>query len=63
MGIAAVARDFAEDLESGRVVALIDDWKLPPLDIVSLYPAGHLDLPKVQLLLEFLAERWALIDS
>ncbi len=64
MGIAAVARsDFAEDLESGRVVALIDDWELPPLDIVALYPAGHLDLPKVQLMLEFLAERWALFDS
>ena len=63
MGVAAVARrDVAEDIESGRLVALLDDWALPSLDIVALYPAGHLELPKVRLVVDFLSEKWAPLD-
>lgn len=63
MGVAAVARrDFSDELREGSMVALVEDWALPALDIVALYPAGHLDLPKVRLLVDFLAERWAPMD-
>ena len=63
MGVAAVARlDVAEDLESGRLVEILDEWTLPSLDVVALYPVGHRDLPKVRLLVDFLSERWRPLD-
>jgi DNA-binding transcriptional LysR family regulator len=63
MGVATVARlDVAEDLESGRLVEILDEWTLPSLDVVALYPVGHLDLPKVRLLVDFLSERWRPLD-
>lgn len=50
--------DVAESLESGRLVRLLDDWRLPDADIVALIPQRHGVSARVKLFLTFLQARF-----
>lgn len=47
LGIAIGSRwMFAPELADGRVVALLPDWKLPPIDLWAVFPTGRLPTAK-----------------
>ena len=50
--------DVAESLESGRLVRLLDGWRLPDADIVALIPQRHGVSARVKLFLAFLQARF-----
>lgn len=50
--------DVAEHLASGRLVRLLDDWRLPDADIVALIPQRHGVSARVKLFLAFLQARF-----
>lgn len=50
--------DVAESLASGRLVRLLDDWRLPDADIVALLPQRHGVSARVKLFLAFFQERF-----
>jgi DNA-binding transcriptional LysR family regulator len=63
LGICAVSRrDFADDLAEGRVVEVLQEYELAPVQINVVYPPGHQDLPKVRFAVDFLADRWTDLD-
>ncbi len=39
---------FADELRDGRVVSLLDDWTLSPVDLWAIYPAGRLPSAKAR---------------
>ena len=53
----AVASDwmFAPELADGRVVRLLDDWSLPPIDLWALFPTGRLASAKARAFADFMA--------
>ena len=56
VGAALIPRLYVEeDLASGRLVTLLDDWTPPRLAIYALYPPGPFVLPRVRLFVDFLA--------
>lgn len=60
MGIGAIARsDFLAEICAGSVTSVLDDWSLPPLEVVALISRKNRELPKVRLAIDFLSEHWA----
>lgn len=56
MGV-GVASDwmFAPELQSGAVVRVLEDWRLPPIDLWALFPAGRLATTKARSFADFMA--------
>jgi DNA-binding transcriptional LysR family regulator len=54
MGL-AVASDwmFWPELESGRVIRLMEDWELPSLDLWAVFPTGRLASAKARAFADF----------
>ena len=50
---------IAADLESGRLVEVLPQYRSPDLGIYALYPTRKHLLPKVRLLIDYLAESFA----
>jgi DNA-binding transcriptional LysR family regulator len=60
VGIAALSQGMVRaDVEAGRLVRLLPDWELDPVEIYAYYPSRLSASPKVRVLLEFLKERVA----
>jgi DNA-binding transcriptional LysR family regulator len=58
VGIAALSQGLVRaDLEAGRLVRLLPEWDLDPVEIYAYYPSRLSASPKVRVLLEFLKER------
>jgi DNA-binding transcriptional LysR family regulator len=50
--------DVAESLASGRLVRVLEDWSLPPADVVALVAQRLGMSARVKLFLSFLQERF-----
>lgn len=50
---------FADALESGQVVELLADWRVPPLPITALYPAKRLLPRRATVFLDYLSEAFS----
>ena len=51
--------EVGEDLQSGRLVSVLDDWAAPPVGIYAVFPERrHLPL-KVRAFVDFLKEAYA----
>jgi DNA-binding transcriptional LysR family regulator len=49
LGITMASRwMFADELDDGRVVPLLEDWSLSPVDLWAIYPAGRLPSTKAR---------------
>jgi DNA-binding transcriptional LysR family regulator len=46
-----------EDLRTGALVAVLEGWRAPDLDVYAVYPAGKHVPPKVRAFVDFLVER------
>ena len=49
---------FAPELADGRVVPLLPDWTLPPIDLWALFPAGRLPSAKARAFLGWFEDSW-----
>lgn len=59
-GLSLIPRVYvAEDLESGRLRAVLDDWTCDETTLYAVYPSRRYVVPKVRAFLDFLAERFA----
>jgi DNA-binding transcriptional LysR family regulator len=57
-GIAALSHGLVRaDVEAGRLVRLLPEWELDPIEVYAYYPSRLSASPKVRALLEFLKER------
>ncbi len=45
-----------QELEGGRLIPVLSEWKLPPIELFALYPAKRGLAPKVRVFLDFLQE-------
>jgi DNA-binding transcriptional LysR family regulator len=45
--------NFSPELKSGKVVAILDDWALPPTNLSAVYPAGRLASTKARAFVSF----------
>jgi DNA-binding transcriptional LysR family regulator len=45
--------NFSPELRSGKVVAILDDWTLPPTNLSAVYPAGRLASTKARAFVSF----------
>ncbi|HEY6099679.1 MAG TPA: LysR substrate-binding domain-containing protein [Anaeromyxobacter sp.] len=50
--------DVARHLRSGRMELLLEDWALPPADIVAVYPERHHLSARVRVFVDFLVARF-----
>ncbi len=50
---------FAREFEDGRVVSLLQDWTLRPVDLWAIYPAGRLPSSKARAFVNWVAEHLA----
>ena len=50
---------FAPELEDGRVVALLEDWSLRPVDLWAIYPAGRLPSTRARAFVAWFTDRFA----
>jgi DNA-binding transcriptional LysR family regulator len=48
-----------EDLLSGKLVVVLEDFTIPPLELLAIYPVTHRRALKVKLFVDFIAERFA----
>jgi DNA-binding transcriptional LysR family regulator len=48
---------FAPELEDGRVVSLLEDWALSPVDLWAIYPAGRLPSSRARAFVTWLSAR------
>lgn len=61
VGIAALSLSLVRaDVEASRLVRLLPEWELDPVEIYAYYPSRLSASPKVRALLEFLRERHGL---
>lgn len=61
VGVAALSlRLVREDVEAGRLVRLLPEWELDPVEVYAYYPSRLSASPKVRALLEFLKEKQGL---
>jgi DNA-binding transcriptional LysR family regulator len=61
VGIATLSLALVRaDLEAGRLLRLLPDWELDPVEIYAYYPSRLNASPKVRALLEFLKEKQGL---
>ena len=49
----ASERNFWPELKSGKVVALLEDWALPPIHLSAVYPTGRLASAKARAFVSF----------
>jgi DNA-binding transcriptional LysR family regulator len=48
--------NFSPELRSGKVVAILDDWTLPPTNLSAVYPAGRLASTKARAFVSFVEQ-------
>jgi DNA-binding transcriptional LysR family regulator len=54
MGLAVTSEwNFSPELRSGKVVAIMGDWSLPPTNLSAVYPAGRLASTKARAFVSF----------
>jgi hypothetical protein len=54
MGLAVASEWlFSSELKSGKVVAILQDWALPPNSLSAVYPAGRLASTKARAFVSF----------
>ncbi|WP_339774113.1 LysR family transcriptional regulator [uncultured Thalassospira sp.] len=51
---------FAPELESGKVIAVLNDWHLPTLDLWAVYPAGRQASTKARAFVSFIEKNLSL---
>jgi queuine/archaeosine tRNA-ribosyltransferase len=54
---------FSPELKSGKVVAILQDWALPPINLSAVYPTGHLASTKARTFVSFVARFMDGLDS
>ena len=47
---------FSPELRSGKLVAILQDWALPPTNLSAVYPTGHLASTKARAFASFVEE-------
>lgn len=47
--------DVAEDIDAGRLVPLLGDWRAPAAAIQAVYPSSRLLAPRVRVFIDFMA--------
>lgn len=58
VGVAALSEGLVRaDVDAGRLVRLLPEWELDPVEIYAYYPSRLSASPKVRALLEFLREK------
>lgn len=50
---------FAPELESGEVVPLLQDWRLPPYNLWAIYPSGQLTSSKARAFMNWFEKAFA----
>ena len=50
---------FASELKSGAVIAVLEDWALPPVGLWAVYPTGRMVSAKTRAFVEFVRETLA----
>lgn len=59
-GVSLVPRPYVdEDLQEGRLVSALDDWRTVQTTLYAIYPSRHHLAPKVRVFLDFLVEAFA----
>ena len=54
MGLAVSSEwNFSPELRSGKVVAILEDWTLPPTNLSAVYPTGRLASTKARAFVSF----------
>jgi DNA-binding transcriptional LysR family regulator len=48
-----------DDLTKGKLVIVLGDYEIPPLDLLAIYPVTHRRALKVKLFVDFIAQRFA----
>jgi DNA-binding transcriptional LysR family regulator len=48
--------NFSPELRSGRVVAVLDDWALPPTNLSAVYPTGRLASTRARAFVSFVEQ-------
>ncbi|MFP3559324.1 LysR substrate-binding domain-containing protein [Paraburkholderia sp. SIMBA_049] len=60
IGLAVASRwMFSPELASGKVVAVLTDWALPPIDLWAVFPSGRLVTAKARAFVAFVEEALA----
>ncbi len=55
--------DIGADLQAGRLVALMPEWRAPESPVHAVFPRGRYMPARLRLLLDFLVERFALASG
>lgn len=56
MGLAIVSRwMMAPELDSGAVVSVLQDWRLPDIDLSAVFPAGRMPAARARVFVDWLA--------
>jgi DNA-binding transcriptional LysR family regulator len=45
--------NFSPELRSGKVVAILEDWALPPTNLSAVYPTGRLASTRARAFVSF----------
>ena len=54
MGLAVASEwNFSPELRSGKVVAILEDWALPPTNLSAVYPTGRLASTKARVFVSY----------
>jgi DNA-binding transcriptional LysR family regulator len=48
-----------EDLMSGKLIVVLEDYEIPALELLAIYPVTHRRAVKVKLFVDFIAQRFA----
>jgi DNA-binding transcriptional LysR family regulator len=48
-----------EDLMKGRLVVVLEEYEIPPLELLAIYPVTHRRALKVKMFVDFIAQRFA----
>jgi DNA-binding transcriptional LysR family regulator len=57
LGLAVVSEwMFSPELKSGQVCTVLNDWRLPPVELWAVFPAGRMVSAKTRAFLDFLAD-------
>src|ERR1700681_11173 len=64
MGLAVCSEwNFSPELRSGKVVAIMEDWALPPTNLSAVYPTGRLASTKARAFVSFVERFMTRPDS
>jgi len=47
---------FGPELKSGKVMSVLDDWTLPPIELFAVYPSGRMANTKARAFVSFLED-------